>query len=104
MTGTSIPRLRRVRFKDGRTIEVLRPKPSDDQHIRAQLKKVVAWAMEMDRPLGGAAIAVWDIDGSSICDLQSNGTIPAILVPDFVRNRLLAAKIEDWTIDTLNGR
>jgi hypothetical protein len=54
--------------------------------------------------LGGFAFMVWDTDGSSTVDAANmDGTIPTILIPDFVRNRLLAARIEQWTLDTLYG-
>lgn len=100
---TSVPRLRRVRFKDGRTIEVLRTKPTDDQNLRASIRNVMKVGAGFDKTLAGYAFVAWGTDGMSIAHLQSNGQIPSILVPDFVRNRLLAEKIEDWTIDTLNG-
>lgn len=56
----------------------------------------------------GFALVVWGADGRSTADLGTktpdNGlVIPEILVPDFVRNRLLAVKIEDWTVDTVRG-
>ena len=52
----------------------------------------------------GFAFMVWDHRGTSVATAYNmDGHIPAILIPDFVRNRLLAGKIEQWTIDTLNG-
>ena len=47
---------------------------------------------------------VWASDGTSTskCLSRVNSPIPSILIPDFVRNKLLAEKIEAWTIDSLN--
>lgn len=56
-----------------------------------------------DANVGGFAFMVWDVNGSSTCECRNvDGHIPEILIPDFVRNRLLAFKIESWTIDTVN--
>lgn len=55
--------------------------------------------------LGGFAFMIWDTDGSSTVDAANmDGNIPTILIPDFVRNRLLAARIEQWTLDTIYDR
>lgn len=55
----------------------------------------------------GFAIVVWGSDTRSTADLgaklQAGSVIPEILIPDFVRNRLLAVKIEQWTVDAVNG-
>ena len=54
--------------------------------------------------LAGFAFVVWGRDGESTCDCANlEGHIPTILIPDFVRNRLLAWRIEGWTLDTING-
>ena len=54
----------------------------------------------------GFALVVWGSDTRSTADLgvkiHDGSVIPEILIPDFVRNRLLAVKIEQWTIDELN--
>lgn len=98
-------RLRRIRFKDGRTIDVLRPKKTDDTVLRERFAVATKYAMEpTEHPLAGYALVVWQTDGTSTAFLQSDGKIPSILVPDFVRNRLLAMRIEDWTIETINDQ
>lgn len=57
-----------------------------------------------DGRLGGFAFMVWDTDGASTVDAANmDGYIPTILIPDFVRNRLLAYRIETWTLDTIYG-
>lgn len=103
MAAASGLRLRRIRYKDGRTLEVLRPKPTDDEKLRKGVRDIGKWCADDPQPLAGYAVVVWRTDGVSSAYLQSNGQIPSILVPDFVRNRLLAEKIEDWAIDTLNN-
>lgn len=51
--------------------------------------------------VAGFALVIWGSDGGSTCDAQvaDGSSIPTILVPDFVRNRLLAQRIEQWTLD-----
>lgn len=56
----------------------------------------------------GFALVVWATDGGSTADmankaLETGAMIPAILIPDFVRARLLAMKIEQWAVDTIRG-
>lgn len=101
---TTTLRLRRIRFKDGRTLDVLRPKAKEADKMHAIYAKHGAECVSDFGPnLSGISLVTWGKDGSSTCMLLSDGQIPGILVPDFVRNRLLAKKIEDWTIDTVNG-
>jgi hypothetical protein len=55
----------------------------------------------------GFALVVWGSNTRSTADLgakiHAGSVIPEILIPDFVRNRLLAVKIEEWTVDTVRG-
>lgn len=54
--------------------------------------------------LAGYAVMAWTKDGTSTCDSANlAGNIPTILIPDFVRNRLLAHRIEEWTLEEING-
>lgn len=96
-------RLRRVRFKDGRTLEVFRPKKTSSDTLKQNLSRWVKFISDAPEEFSGYAIVTWHKDGTSVCELGSDGRIPSVLVPDFVRNRLLAQKIEEWTIDTING-
>ena len=50
------------------------------------------------RPVVGMALVLWDGDGGSAAALKAypGSLIPSIAMPEFVRNRLLAAKIEEW--------
>lgn len=94
--------MRRVRFKDGRPdLHVLNSptKQSDRADIEWHIKRTLD---AHDDRIAGYAIVVWAPDGASTADIRSTGnTVPGIMVPDFVRNRLLAEKIEQWTIKDL---
>ncbi len=99
---TSVPRLRSVRFKDGRApLRVLR---GDDYAViaRRRVDRVMA---ALDGRVAGMAIVVWGPDGASVAGMTVTpiSKIPSILVPDFVRNRLLAECIESWTLDSIEG-
>lgn len=51
-----------------------------------------------DCDIAGYAFVVWGSDNASTADLQCGirSKIASIAVPDFIRNRLLAKKREDW--------
>jgi len=54
--------------------------------------------------IAGFAIVVWSKDGTSVCDshaMSGVGHIPNILIPDFVRARLLADRIQTWVQEDL---
>ena len=56
--------------------------------------------------LRGFALVVWGSDGTSTADSGVRNTgnqtvIPPILIPDFVRNRLLGMTIEQWAIEAI---
>ena len=71
-----------------------------EQRIRRALD-----AMGDEAELSGFVFMAWDKNISSVAfTAVHDGLLPAILVPDFVRNRLLAQQIEKWTIDTINER
>lgn len=95
-------RLRSVRFKDGRTFTVLRPEQNYDRRIVESGVREVLDQHSVD--FAGYAFMVWGMDGSSTCDLQTKSNIPSILVPDFVRNRLLGMKIEEWILKDLQDK
>lgn len=97
-------RVRSVRFRDGRELVRLRPPTDDDrQHIERRIRYVLD---SHRKDYAGFALVIWASDGASSCDLgcSTGSQIPTILVPDFVRNRLLAERIETWTLDTLAGK
>ena len=89
---TSIPRLRSVRFKDGRApLRVIRPAPGNtcqrDQFVRT------SESIATTRPyLSGYAIVAWDDDGSTSVDMGTNGLpVPQMMVPEYIKTCLL-----DW--------
>lgn len=103
---TSTLRLHSVRFKDGRApIEVIRPRYS----TASVAEKLATASGRMIECLGSAVpvgyvLVCWEANGQiRSMRMGSNGNpIPSILVPDFVRNALLADTTEDWTIDAIN--
>jgi hypothetical protein len=56
-------------------------------------------AMQRDgKAIVGYAVVLWDADLSSNASLRvgQGSTIPSIAMPEFVKNRLLAEKINEW--------
>jgi hypothetical protein len=97
-------RIGRVRLKSGADLRVLRTMASD-HHVgfKRRACQVLDYA---GSACVGYAVVAWARDGKSWCDIQAadGSRIPCALVPDFVRNRLLAEKIEEWTLETLGSR
>lgn len=100
---TSIPRIRSVKFKNGGEIRVLKHEVSAD---RAIIERRVRECLDnKDGEPVGFAFIVWSEDGISCCASghTEKSKIPHILIPDFIRNRLLADQIEDWALDEVKG-
>lgn len=100
---TARVRIGRVTLKRGGRIELLRePANADRGAIEAHLRETID---AHGQDFAGYAVVFWSSDGGSTADLRlgSNSKIPSILVPDFVRNRLLALQVERWTIDSVNN-
>lgn len=97
---TSVPRLRRIRFKDGRTIEMLRfPENATIEGMWADIRA----KMEDHGPaVEGYAFVVWGGDYSTVA-MATGPNLPLAYLPDYVRNRLLLQISERWTLATLNG-
>lgn len=73
------------------------------KNIETSIAKVLDGQETCPGGLAGFAIVVWGLDGSSTAALATDGGVtPTILIPDFVRNRLLGEKIEAWTIESIN--
>ena len=94
-------RIVRVRPKRGQKVELLRVPKSEDRSkiLREDVGRFIS---TMPAEIAGFAIMMWDMD------LNTNGKIrvwdnpiPSILVPDLVRNWLLAKQAEDWTVERL---
>lgn len=84
MTRASIPRLRSVRFKDGRA--PVRVFHSQNTGLTERFKHA-ADEVVMFRPnMGGYAIVAWSIDGATSVAVRTFGTpIPMLLIPEFVK-------------------
>ena len=86
---------------------VFKPKAPDTAEADRLLAIWATHAEEIVKDYGkniaGFALVVWGSNATSVAMLESDGRIPSILVPDFVRNRLLARQIERWTIQEING-
>ena len=67
--------------------------------VMRETRDMIQTMTEDGLPVVGFAMVMWGADGSShaACRAYPGSNIPSIAVPDFVRNRLLAAKIEEWS-------
>jgi hypothetical protein len=67
--------------------------------IMAETRQMIDNMTLEGRPVVGFAIVMWDSEGASdaACRAYPGSNIPTIALPDFVRNRLLASKIADWS-------
>lgn len=97
-------RLRRIRFKDGRTVEVLRSR-NDTEAVRIStaLDRAVTMAKggEREAPMVGFALVAWAADGQVFCTYENGGnsTIPAGHVPQYAKDCLLATMAANWSKD-----
>lgn len=87
----SIPRLRRVRFKDGRaSIEIFSPLT---EHGENNVRKIIEGVLGAhDEPIAGAAFIVWAPSGRTTSDLciQESSNIPWVLIPTLVGETVAA--------------
>lgn len=51
------------------------------------------------KPAVGFALVMWDSDGGSVGVARAypGSSLPSIAIPDLARNRLLAAKVMEWS-------
>ena len=99
-------RISRVKFKAGGEIHLLRPSVHEgrarvERDVRDTLDQHFAQA---GLDIAGCAFVVWDADFASTVAVWNGPASPmaSITLPDFLRNRVLGAKIEDWTLGTIN--
>lgn len=82
--------------------------PKIDEN-RCHIEQRIRTVLDAHGPdICGFALVVWDSRGTSTADAAvkqpENGVaIPPILIPDFVRNRLLGEQIEQWAVDKILG-
>lgn len=89
---TSIPRLRRIRYKDGRTLDVFPTK--SEGTIERRLRKAMAAAMRDEGvdPMLGYAVVAWYKSGDNYSDYSNDEPSPLMAgqVPQYVKDILLA--------------
>jgi hypothetical protein len=97
---TSIPRLRRIRFKDGRTIEVFRRRTRTVQLALQECTKKFIDA-DHDNLICGFALVAWDTNGEVLVhyENQDGSLVQSGQVPQFVKDCLLAEVAVRWTKD-----
>lgn len=95
---TSIPLLRRIRFKDGKSIEVIRNHAPSRGEVEASIRESVRdYYDTYSGFVGGYAIVIWQADGSSTARIRNyNGIVPLAITPDFVRERVNLQIMKDW--------
>lgn len=94
-------RIRSVRMKNGgATVRILRGDEHDyAEDVRLKIDKCLR-AQGSD--IVGFAFVVWGKDAASTADAANwGGQIPTIMIPDYVRNRLLAERIVEWAVEEM---
>lgn len=93
--------IRRVRFKSGGELRLM---PDRRDAGRAKIESLIREALDAQGEVVGFALVAWDTGTRSVSTSWSGASnpIPSVLMPDFVRNRLLAECIGTWTIDIIN--
>lgn len=88
-------RLRRVRFKDGRAIEIFHRR--DEIEIDKKFKASAAIAMECTE-MAGYAIVVWRKNGGSFCAWNNsfNSQVASGQVPQYVKDILMLETAANW--------
>ena len=102
MVATARTRIGKITLKAGGSLALLRqPRDLDREVIERKVREVLdAHHNDFD----GFAFVVWGRDNQSTCFSVGSTKIPSIMVPDFVRTRLLADRIENWAVDTTLDR
>ena len=97
-------RISRVRPKNSQLAEVVVLKPEDSKRRQRFLDDCRKVMNAHPQDIDGYAVVVWARDNASTCFAIGGSSMPSILVPDFVRARLLAYKICRWAMeDTLES-
>ena len=93
-------RIRSVRDKaSGFVLHLLTPQTQRARiSFLREMRELVDECQTNNEPIVGYAVVLWVADGGSIAVARAGegSTIPSVALPDFARNRLLAAKIEEW--------
>lgn len=95
----SIPRLRSVKFKSGGEVRLLN---TNIDERRKEIERHCREVIDIQEKIEGFAIVAWDKDGKSTCYAANyESPIPHILIPEFVKSRLLAHRIELWVMEDI---
>jgi hypothetical protein len=79
------------------------PKAWDDSRVTRRLKLSVQNHVNHGCDIAGFAFVIWSSEGATSSVVINNSRIPGIVIPDLVRNKLLAEKIEEWTIESIHN-
>lgn len=96
---TTTLRCRRVRFKNGGTIEMLRPKTED---VAARLRTSAVQAEDGNpKEIVGYALVVWRSSGEVFTAYHNGNRSPILAgqVPQYVKDCLLAEVAVRWSRD-----
>ena len=92
-------RIRSVRDKaSGFVLHLLKPQT---ERARASFLRDVRDMVDRfhrdGSPIVGYAVVIWGADGASMAALRAGegSSIPSIAMPEFIKNRLIAAKIDE---------
>lgn len=99
---TTTLRLRRVRFKSGGTLEVLRPIPQQSEILRRFSESAANCAADPEmQDMAGYAIVAWSVQSSVFVGYQQAAqcSIPAGHLPQYVKDCLLAETAGRWMKD-----
>lgn len=102
----SIPRISRVRLKSGADVRIPKfIKNEDRAACERDIRAVLDAHTKAGSDIAGYAFVVWAHDFASTTTSYSgpSSLVPALLIGDFVRNAIVADRIEGWTIDRING-
>ena len=94
-------RIRSVTFKNGGATIRLLHRPDFRQEARDLCNQVFSGHAEV--AVAGMAMVLWAADGQATAIMASGpGCIPGMLIPDFVRNRLMAERIIQWAVEAVH--
>ena len=93
-------RIGKITLKSGGSVRLLRDAKDDRRAFVEHKIRTVLDSHGDD--LAGFAFMVWAPDHRSTCFSSCNDTsdVPKIMIPDFVRNRLMAERIVDWSVSS----
>lgn len=95
-------RIRAVRLKDGANLEIVRLKDGNERtyvSIMLEMRDLIDEMRARDFHPAGFAIVAWSGDAASFATARAypGSPLPAIMVPDFVRERLMTERIRELT-------